>query len=338
MNAFLLKFLPPFNQRKKYQSFLSGFTLIELLVATVMSSIVISSLLYLMLDVTRSSNKETARKDTLQDMEIALDFITNDLREATYVYTGEQLEKRDITTPPSDGGIKDIMNLPNSEDLEPILVFWKLETAPYKSGDSFPSDCSAASVKVSESTCEQLKISRRTYTLVAYLQDNDPTDTWKGESVIYRYQLRKYDDISTLTEETSYKDADPVKDSSFASWPYDSDGSLPPGYSNPPTNSSDNPKVNGKTSDALVDFVDQYNNSDIADSNVACPTDYKRTPSDASVSNSFYACVEDVSGQKTVIVHLRGNPDGRTAINFSDGFTPLPTLQSSVVLRGASPN
>jgi len=230
------------------------------------------------------------------------------------------------------------MDLPNSGNLEPILVFWKLEAAPYNSSDSFPSDCSAASVDVSEETCEELKISRRTYTLVAYLQDNDPTDTWKGKSVIYRYQLRKYFDTSskpfnTLEQKPEY--IDPVKESSFASWPYDDTGNLPNSGSYTLTLNRGNVGDGGK-SDALVDFVDQYNNSDIANSNVACPTDYKRTPLNPSLSNSFYACVEDASGQKTVTVHLRGNPDGRTAINFSDSFTPLPTLESSVVLRGAA--
>ncbi|AFZ51637.1 prepilin-type N-terminal cleavage/methylation domain-containing protein [Dactylococcopsis salina] len=333
MKTFLHKFLTHLNQKKNRLPFSLGFTLIELLIATVMSSIVISSLLYLMLNVMQTNAKETARKDTLQEMQVALNFMTNDLREAVYVYTGEELDDRGIDTP--NDGLKDIMNLPNSGNLEPILVFWKLEDAPYQSSDSFPSDCSAASVEASERTCDQLKISRRTYTLVAYLQDSDPTDTWQGESVIYRYQLRKYNSnpFNTLEKKPEY--IDPVKESSFASWPYDDTGSLPNSGSYTLTVNRGSVGDGGK-SDALVDFVDRHDNSNFSATDVSCPTGYQRTPSDASVSNSFYACVEDVSGQKTVTVYLRGNPDGRANVNFADGFTPLPTLQSSVVLRGAN--
>jgi prepilin-type N-terminal cleavage/methylation domain-containing protein len=316
-----MKLFLPFHNRKHFSS---GFTLIELLITTVMSSIVISTLLYFMLDVMRTNAKEIARKDTLQEMQVALDFITNELEEAVYIYTGEELEDREITSE-EDDGIKDIFDLPDSGNLEPILVFWKLEDAPYTSDESFPDDCTSEDLNVSEQTCEELKISQRTYTLVAYLQDNDPTDTWKGESVIYRYQLRKYDDFSTLAQETGY--IDPQRESSFANWPYDSASNLP---------SSDYQlTVNrGGSSNALVDFVDEPNNSNL-NGDFTCASGYQRTPQTVSNWNSFYACIEDVSGAKTVTVHLRGNPNGRTNFELGDDFTPLPTLQSTAILRGA---
>jgi hypothetical protein len=305
-----------------------------------MSSIVISTLLYFMLDVMRTSAKEIARKDTLQEMQVALDFITNDLEEAVYIYTGEELEDREITSG-EDDGIKDIFDLPSdSGNVEPILVFWKLEyvpyeDAPYTSDESFPDDydCTSEDLNVSEQTCEELKISQRTYTLVAYLQkdkDNDPTETCQVESVIYRYQLRKYDDFSTLAQETDY--IDPQRESSFANWPYDSDDQ-PPSSDYQLTVDVDNSDED-ELVDALVYFVDEPNNSNL-NGDFTCASGYQRTPETVSNWNSFYACIEDVSGAKTVTVHLRGDPNGRTICELGDDFTPLPTLQSTAILRGA---
>lgn len=328
------------SKRQKHLS--SGFTLLELLIATVMSSIVISSLLYFMIDIIRTNAAETARKNTLQDMRQALEFIRDDLKEAVYVYTGDQLDDRNIG---ADDGILDIINT-SDDDLEPIIVFWKLEDVPYSDNDDLPDDCSDETIDETEQNCEELRISQRTYTLVAYLQDNDPTDTWQGESVIYRYQLRKYFDtedkpFDTLEQKSEY--IDPIKQSSFADWPYDSSGVLViSGYEL--TVNRGNVTEGGK-SDALVDFVDVPDNSDVADANVACPPNFARsTPQPRSTSNSFYACVESVTNNAgetvlannaTVIVNLRGNPDGRVSFDLSDS-SPLPTLNSSVVLRGSN--
>lgn len=349
-----MKFFPfqPLTRHFKPKNIFAGFTLIELLAATIMSGLVISTLLSFMLDVMRANAKETARKNTMQDMTVALDFITNELQEAVYIYTGAELEDRGIIAESEDDedkdGIKDILDLPDSGNLEPILVFWKLEDAPYTTSDSFPSDCSQFAPnpetatdqeKAKKESCEQLKISQRTYTLVAYLQDSDPTDTWQGESVIYRYQLRKYhNDDQTNSDEDKYKFnelkqkaayIDPQQQSSFQAWPYNNNNTLPTDYSGP--------TINRQTSDALVDFVDKPNNTDLTGS-FACDSGYERTPASSAISNSFYACIEDKQGQITVTLHLRGNSQGRTGVNLGDSLTPLPTLESSTILRGTVVN
>ncbi|QDZ38496.1 prepilin-type N-terminal cleavage/methylation domain-containing protein [Euhalothece natronophila Z-M001] len=316
MKPFILQFFQNLPFKKKESS--RGFTLLEVLIATVMSSIVISSLLYFMIDIIRSNAAETAQKNTLQEMRLALEFMTDDLKEAVYVYTGDDFNNRNIEDVSNDGLLNSI---DTSDDLEPILVFWKLEDVPYDSDDNLP-NCEPLDDD-QENECQELRISQRTYTLVAYVQDNNPTDTWDGESVIYRYQLRKYDDVSTLSRKDEY--VDPVQDSSFANWPYNSDSQLPSNFSNPTIN---------RNSEALVDFVDVPNNNNFSDDDVSCPDGYNRTPNNSSTSNSFYACVENTSGQKTVIVNLRGNPNGRVSFELDDNFTPLPTLNSSAILRG----
>lgn len=340
----ILTALPSLISRQKRQVVSSGFTLVELLAATVMSSIVISSVLYVMIDVARSSAAETARKNTLQDMRQALEFMTNDLKEAVYVYTGDQLADRNILAGNNDG-VADIINATNG--LEPILVFWKLEDVPYNEDDSWPNDCGDATVLEAEGVCEQLRISQRTYTLVAYVQDNDPTDNWEGDSVIYRYQLRKYfsseaQPFNTLEEKPEY--VDPVLESSFPNWPYENDNTLPTGFTSL-TIARDN-VADGGFSATLVDFVDEADNADIPDGEVGCPNGFVRTPTNVSDSKSFYACVEEgvnpngntaiAADNATVIVNLRGNPNGR--VSFDLGDSNLPMLNSSAVLRGSTPN
>lgn len=345
MKPLSLKHLQSLISKQKRKVLSSGFTLVELLAATVMSSIIISSLLYVMIDVSRSSASETARKDTLQDMRQSLEFITNDLKEAVYVYTGDQLADRDILANENDG-LLDVIDA--SEGLEPILVFWKLEDVPYTDDDSWPDDCSDDTVEETEANCNELRIAQRTYTLVAYLRDNQPTDTWQGESVIYRYRIRKYfntDDkpFNTLEQKPEY--IDPLKESSFPNWPYLDDGDEDEIDNNLPSedyalNIERDSVSDGGFSGALVDFVDEA-----SDEEMGCLDGYARTPSDPSTSNSFYACVEEGENEDgntaipaenaTVIVHLRGNPNGRVSFNLGD--SNLPTLNSSVVLRGDTP-
>ena len=287
----ILTALPSLIPKQKRPVVSSGFTLVELLAATVMSSIVISSLLYVMIDVARSSAAETARKNTLQDMRQSLEFITNDLKEAVYVYTGDQLADRDILAGNNDG-VADIINADNG--LEPILVFWKLEDVPYNDSDSWPNNCGDGAVSEDQGVCNQLRIAQRTYTLVAYVQDTDPTNTWKGDSIIYRYELRKYfnsnaNPFSTLNEKPEY--VDPVQESSFPNWPYQNDNTLPNGFTNLTINRGN--VDDGGFSAALVDFVDKADNADIPNGEVGCPNGFVRTPTNASDFKSFYACVEE---------------------------------------------
>ena len=63
-----------------------GFTLIEVLVSMVVAGFVISGLMFLVVDLLRTDQRELTLEQTQQDMKRALDYISDDLREAVFVY------------------------------------------------------------------------------------------------------------------------------------------------------------------------------------------------------------------------------------------------------------
>jgi len=362
-NVSLLKnYLLDRNHFRKVGNRVNGFTLVELLITIIIGSLIVSSVTGLLVDVVRANQQEKVRIATQQDIEQALDFIESDLKNATYVYTGDEL-RNDRKGGDIDSVISQL-DITNS-NYKVVLAFWKPERIPYTAeGGNVPLECNGSgglnsNLNSSDTTleeCEDLQVERRTYTLVVYLQDTNPSNTWSGKSVIRRYELRKYDNEDTyasnskdylkLTVNDGY--ADPVKEADgFRNWPYDqNDNSLV---------SSNKPVINGNNSPVLVDFVDAPSNdtgniptcldeSGGTDTNGNGLIDiYSRTPAE-SASKSFFACVRqsrldgDVSqGNQDVVLYLRGNPDGRSGYNInydSDSFTPLPTLSSQVLVRG----
>ncbi len=322
MNTHLLQFLLSRLEFITKKPKATGFTLIELLVSMLMAGIIISSLLYLMVNLLQTDQKEAATNQTQGEMQAAMDYITSDLRDAVYVYD-------DVTKLSS--------YLPNfGTDHKPILAFWKPESVAEQSGQTLPSDCTLETfTALQKQECASLRVRQNTYTLVVYLQSKGEGGEWKGQSRIRRYQLRKYTTISTLTKSTGYIDPSQTN-TSFQQWPRDitSTASPKPGLQDPLLSAS-----SGSAS-VLVDFVDDPTNQVTIPS---CPsTEYIRTPiSPASPalpnSTSFFACVRNeansVGLNQDVIVFLRGNPVGKTGI-FTFANRQLPTLQSQVVARG----
>lgn len=319
-----------------------GFTLVELIAAVLMSSLVISALLALLNDLAVDERRERVRAETERDMKRTLDFMAAELRDAVFVYTGAQLGD-----PAAAGSVANALNAAADSDREPILVFWKAELIPYTEGGAgVPADCSAlpAATDVTEADCQALQIEQQTYTLVAYFHDKSPTgSSVAGESVIRRYELRKYDvdetfvetsgrTVLSLAREPNY--VDPRKEGSFERWPNRADGTAPVGSTGaaiaplPPTGTTINTFV-------LTDFVDNGS----AGGSPSCPGVHLPSPRPAVIDShrSFYACVRQVAagrGNQDVIIYLRGNANGRDNYQES-GDLPLPMVQTQVLLRGA---
>ncbi|MCU0515525.1 MAG: prepilin-type N-terminal cleavage/methylation domain-containing protein [Oscillatoria sp. Prado101] len=301
----------------------AGFTLIELLVSVIVSFLVISGLLFLVVELLNTDKKSAALAQTQQDMTMALDYIASDLEEGIYVYEGECLNGRGS---PGDAnycpGLRNVIPFPAG--VTPILAFWKLDEVPYstKSEDQIPDSCSGSK----EATCNALKIIRNTYTLVVYSLRTDNTgETWEGPARISRFQLRQYSNLKAMQETQGWKNpAD--SDTSFQFWPRTKDGQ---------TTVSSTPVYN---EDVLVDLVDYGTDPDT--SWQLCPTDYSRTPPDAlntANNTSFYACVKKLTGSQgiqgqDVIVYLRGNAIKRAGqIGRNPAY--LPKLQAQVKTR-----
>ena len=340
-----------------------GVTLLEVIAATLMATIAVSAMLLGLVNFGQASRDERVLNRTQSEIEIALDFIGDELNEAVFVYNGQQLDTNLINGMP---GIEANLGLDGNDNLEPVLVFWKSEPIPYEgTGPGIPTAATCAGFAVGTAdrfTCDELRIERRSYTLVAYLLDTAQNATFQGQARIRRFELRKYADngqarIDVMADRTPGY-VDPQKESStFESWPYDDNGNL--------VAVAGAITVNGNNAPVLVDFIDDPGNPDFGD-----PTDpanarlpicegndvgvgdpglddafnqlynnrYIRTPQD--LNTSFFACVRTVNeeleeGNQDTVLYIRGNPDGRDGYRFNpNGATPLPSVQTQVVSRG----
>ncbi len=89
-----------------------GFTLIELLVAMLIATIIVSTLLSFVTGILETNKREEAKAASQDEIQSALNYIVNDLREAVYIYDADGLT--------AIGG-----QLPSDTKSTPILVFWK---------------------------------------------------------------------------------------------------------------------------------------------------------------------------------------------------------------------
>ena len=314
----------------------SGFTLIELLVAIIIGALIVSTMLALVLELLKVSQREEVLTQTQQDMRRALDYMASDVAEADYVYsTQAQLDAitGQLTTDPAWPGA--------APDVVPVIAFWRLDPidmadlpanpATYNAAD--PDGCvgefGANSNEAAE--CSALKLRQSTPSLVVYLQvANDGTTVWDGPSRIIRYELPKYSDVTTLTPTSGYDDPtvdDPaIDDEDFADWVV--------GAGTPAGNVA-----------VLTDHVTAVNGDA-----TACPGDtgdptvdpYARLP---AASDSFYICARtgddaDAAGvriggsNQSLIVYLTGDVNNEPSTFATNDASKLPTIQSEVLVRG----
>ncbi|CAD5925288.1 hormogonium polysaccharide secretion pseudopilin HpsC [Planktothrix agardhii] len=164
---FLVKSRFKNNPIKKPPS-IRGYTMIELLVGMVMAFLIITPLMGFVLNLLDDDRKEGVRATTDQELQSAMDYIQEDLRQAFYVYdrTGVQ----DIN---EDDGIK-------QADRTPILVFWKRKIEE----DSRPSKkglkCPKTATEQSKKDCDDAFV----YSLVAYyISTDNPNGIWSDKAV-----------------------------------------------------------------------------------------------------------------------------------------------------------
>ncbi len=304
-----------------------GFTLTELLIGMVIAGFVTSGLLYMVVQLLETNQKESAQTETQADMQRALNYIASELREAVYVYSGDCIEGKGAVTDPNycPGVVNHIINIP--AQTVPILAFWKLDDLPKPVLD----DCNSATPKLVGVPCR----ARRTYSLVVYsLTKNQASDSpkWSGKARITRYELSQYTSDGTLTTNYVTPNRPGV---TFVSWPYQRSST---GLENLQTGG----KPTSGTFTVLVDFVDDTTGKGGADSKVtSCPVDYELTPKNPIPApftgvRSFYACVRAGNAGTTgtnqdIFVFLRGNASGKAGFS-KDSF--LPSLQTQVLRRG----
>lgn len=295
-----------------------GFTLIELLVTTLIAGFLITGLMYLVVELMQTNQRETARTETQREMRLGLDYIANELREAVYVYPGECIDTgvgaaNDANFCP---GLGNHITFPTNST--PVLAFWKLDPLP----DEILNFCAAQTgddPNFQGVPC----LSGKSFTLVMYFFSIDnPTDKWKGEARLVRLELPHFQNQNNPAALTpGYV---PIHETdSFRAWPF-LDG----------IDAQAGGQAAGTTA-VLVDFVSLATNGMVP----VCPgvDVYSISPEPANPSErfSFYACVrdpDDLAGfNQDSILYLKGNAKGKPGVR-TDGF--LPTLSTQVLNRG----
>lgn len=335
-----------------------GFTLLELLVVTAIAGGIVAGLTFIVVQMMTADQREASRSETQREMQLALDYIATELREAVYVYPGDYIQCTQSPQKPACESLSQFLPASVSENSVPVLAFWKHQPFP-------------TAVKNRCRGREQEGVAclaGQSYALVVYsLAKNDPDDkTWKGKARITRYVLSQFD--SDGRANPSY--VDPSEERNFTTWPYG--------------NNDDGRFVNLQAArpagrpDTLVDYV-SFNYLDAGVANRAgqagfCPDlptegsgpnveEYNISPSDALLKGdfagvrSFYACVAaptesvrsggrtiqqpDLTRYRDIIVYLRGSATGRPGILpdrnglilRSDDPDILPALQTRVLSR-----
>lgn len=342
----------------------AGFTLIELLVAIVIGGLITVALLSLVVDLTDVNLKDTGRTETQRDMQAALDYISQDLREAVYVYDGVCLQGNTggagLTTATFTTNCPGILSyVPatlNDGDTIPVLAFWRADPLP----DGIARLCRTAAGAANTTQINALIqngvpcIAGYSYSLVIYALDTEnPGNQWQGRSRLVRYKLSQYPDNSAPATGTTNPDQTPGwvnplsrPTSKFPQWPFVQD-------------SATNNVTNGQTAAggraggspvALVDFVDARLGGETQPTptcytdatNTANPGNTVITPT-AATNRAFYACVSNASvaaqalpTNQEVLLVLTGNVAGRAGfpLNTTTNQARLFPLQTRVLVRG----
>lgn len=309
-------FLKSLIMRKLHRSGSSGaaagFTLLELLIVALISGLLISGLMYLVVELLTADQRESSRTETQRDMQMALDYMSTELKEAVFVYSGACIAGVASSGCPA-AGLAASLPAAVSTNSTPVLAFWKQQQIP----NELRIQC-AARPQAADVPC----IVGNSYSLVVYSLSTANTGTWQGRARITRYALTQF---SGTTRTAGYGEGPPP--SNFGSWA-----------------STGGPA--GGTPAVLVDFVDDAvgANTVVGTGNPTCPADYLPSPvvaaaptTVAPAAKSFFACVNNLSLSSTpyrdVVLFLRGSVSGRPGFRGADRAF-LPALETRVLTRG----
>ncbi|VXD15167.1 hormogonium polysaccharide secretion pseudopilin HpsC [Planktothrix paucivesiculata] len=290
-----------------------GMSMIELLVGTVIAFIIITPLMAFVINTLNDDQREEAKAVTDKEIQSALEFITEDLSEALYIY--------------DQAGIQAIATnqlIPAASTTQiPILVFWKRQVAR----NIIP--IGGANCVTNPEKCDDTFI----LSLVAYYlrTDADPiwcpnnTDNNKCPARITRFQLNGGGrTIATVQY--------PPPDAGF---PTSVD------LRNPNTITA-NGNINNPQN-VLINFIDRTTIANGAPALIAaqCPTALNNSTTarftvdpPAATYSSFSACVD--STNNIAQITIRGNALRRFQENakYSSGSAYFPS--SSILVKGIS--
>ncbi|MBF2025234.1 MAG: prepilin-type N-terminal cleavage/methylation domain-containing protein [Oscillatoriales cyanobacterium C42_A2020_001] len=247
-----------FNLRR---SRTKGFTLTELLVSIIIGALITFLLLALVVELTRNNQQDAARSQVQQDMQAAMDYMVQDLREAVFVYNGQCLEGNGTPSTQADSaticpGIRNHIptNVGRDGAKVPVLAFWRTKPLPQRIQDAC--NAGAASLADADLSTNPLVINEvpcvpgNMYALVVYALDTaNPNNIWKGKARLLRYELSQYPDNPNNIADKTVGFVNPLNDPTytFQQWPY---GKVNNTFGNRQITLPTNPAF------TVVDFVD----------------------------------------------------------------------------------
>jgi prepilin-type N-terminal cleavage/methylation domain-containing protein len=97
-----------------------GFTLIELLVSLVIGTALVSILLLFLNQILETNRREDAKSTSQQELQAALNYISDDLQEAIYIYDADGMEAIQAQIPYGNASTPAL-----DPEKQPVLFFWK---------------------------------------------------------------------------------------------------------------------------------------------------------------------------------------------------------------------
>jgi len=174
---------------------MDGFTLLELLVSLIMASIIISTLLGFLVSLLDTDRKEQAKVESQEEIQSALNYISDDLQQSVYIYDADGLYLTNSSLTPA--GVRIIDQIPNGtisgQDLTPVLVFWKRKplggTSTVTSSGGTP-DVQVRCLPFLGTVTPCVGPDTFVYSLVAYYLVKDATPNgWSNSARIARWEI-----------------------------------------------------------------------------------------------------------------------------------------------------
>lgn len=327
-----------------------GFTLLELLVVTAIGAGLVSGLMFIVVQLMETDQREASRSETQREMQMALDYISTELKEAVYVYTGTQLNALVV----GSGGTSYLPASVVNGDSVPVLAFWR----QYEFPEVAKQFCKTNAGDLPANVTARLGINCEagsSYALIVY-SIRRKTGSWQGEAQLTRYALTEFKSSSPLDISRGY--VNPGGFQNFAFWPLNKAPAsgvttvnlqgdrLEAAYAGRTPKGRDFGRPDGSAF-VLVDYVAL----DSVSMTPSCPANgnYVITPTNPAITPlGFYACLrprvdegsvsrlEDGENQE-VILFLQGS------VRYRPGYTTalgartadkLPALETRVLARG----
>jgi type II secretory pathway pseudopilin PulG len=248
-----------------------GMTMIELLVGTIIAFIVITPLMGMVIGMLNDDQRESAKANTEEEIQSALDYIGEDVSQALYIYVPNKQETTSSGTITTDEiqSIKAFLpntGTPNNEI--PVLVFWKRKLVE----DAVPVDITKQPKDCTPTTCNDTYV----LSLVSYqlVPKTDTNPTWcqpsggTCPSRIVRYEISdglKKSDGTYYTEAELGTELKSYRKDSKDNLPYNPNFTL----SDPLNNVTDTTKTADVTQTVLVNYIEEFKLDDSSTNNLA---------------------------------------------------------------------